>query len=114
MSKKYIEIVEVDDNGKRKVVSSKEEEKFSLKKAVSNFAEKHPKVTKVAKVTGLVVLAGGAALLGASAEKAKSRSSQTTLLSDDDQKLLAENPESSTDTVPVDDANEEVSDTVEC
>ena len=105
--KRYVELVEVDDNGKKTVVSS-EEQKFSPKKAVSDFAEKHPKVVKAAKVTGLVILAGGAALLGAAAVKGKNGSSQTTLLSDDDQKLLAENPESSTDTVPVD-VTEEVS-----
>jgi len=112
MSKRYIEIVEVDDNGKKTVVSSEEQKKFSPKKAVSDFAEKHPKVVKAAKVTGLVILAGGAALLGASAVKAKNGSSPRDLLSADDQKLL-ENPESDTDTIPVEDANE-VSDTVEC
>jgi len=110
MSKKYIEIVEVDDNGKRKVVSS--EEQRSPKKAVSDFAEKHPKVVKAAKVTGLVILAGGAALLGAAAVKAKNGSSPRDLLSDEDMKLL-QNPESDAETVPVDDA-EEVSDTEEC
>ena len=97
MSKRYVEIVEIDDNGNRKVISS-EEQKFSPKKAVSDFAEKHPKVVKAAKVTGLVILAGGAALLGASAVKAKNGSSPRDLLTADDQKLL-ENPES-TDAIP--------------
>lgn len=107
--KRYIEIVDVDDNGKKTVVSS-EEQKFSPKKAVSDFAEKHPKVVKAAKVTGLVILAGGAALLGASAAKAKNGSSPRDLLSADDQKLL-EDSESETET---EDVTEEVSDTVEC
>ncbi len=89
MSKRYVEIVDVDDNGNRKVISS-EEKKFSPKKAVSDFTEKHPKVVKAAKVTGLVILAGGAALLGASAVKAKNGSSETNLLSSDDQKLLGD------------------------
>lgn len=107
--KRYIEIVDVDDNGKKTVVSSEEQKKFSPKKAVSDFAEKHPKVVKAAKVTGLVILAGGAALLGASAAKAKNGSSETNLLSADDQKLL-EDPISETETEGV---TEEVSDTVE-
>lgn len=106
--KRYIEIVDVDDNGKKTVVSS-EEQKFGPKKAVSDFAEKHPKVVKAAKVTGLVILAGGAALLGASAVKAKNGSSSRDLLSADDQKLL-EDPISETETEGV---TEEVSDTVE-
>lgn len=110
MSKRYVEIVEVDDNGNRKVISSEEQRKFSPKKAVSDFAEKHPKAVKAAKVTGLVILAGGAALLGASAAKAKNGSSPRDLLSADDQKLL-ENPES--DAIPVEDANE-VSNEEEC
>ena len=105
MSKRYIEIVDVDENGNRKVISSEEQKEFSPKKAVSDFAEKHPKVVKAAKVTGVVILAGGAALLGASAAKAKNGSSPRDLLSADDQKLL-ENPESDTGTIPVEDANE--------
>ena len=109
--KRYIEIVDVDDNGKKTVVSSEEQKNFSPKKAVSDFAEKHPKVVKAAKVTGLVILAGGAALLGVSAVKAKNGSFPRDLLSADDQKLLAD-PESDTDAVTVDDASE-VSD-VEC
>jgi len=95
--KRYVEIVDVDDNGNRKVISSEEQKKFSPKKAVSDFAEKHPKVVKAAKVTGLVILAGGAALLGASAAKAKNGSSPRDLLSTDDQKLLAD-PESGAET----------------
>lgn len=109
--KRYIEIVDVDDNGKRTVVSSEEQKKFSPKKAVSDFAEKHPKVVKAAKVTGLVILAGGAALLGASAAKAKNGSSETNLLSADDQKLLADPESEATESESV---KEEVSDTVEC
>lgn len=108
--KRYIEIVDVDDNGKKTVVSSEEQKKFSSKKAVSDFAEKHPKVVKAAKVTGLVILAGGVALLGAYAAKAKNGSSSgRDLLSADDQKLL-EDPISETETEGV---TEEVSDTVE-
>lgn len=109
--KRYIEIVDVDDNGKKTVVSSEEQKKFSPKKAVSDFAEKHPKVVKAAKVTGLVILAGGAALLGASAAKAKNGSSSgRDLLSADDQKLLADPESEATESESV---KEEVSDTVE-
>lgn len=108
--KRYIEIVDVDDNGKKTVVSS-EEQKFSPKKAVSDFAEKHPKVVKAAKVTGLVILAGGAALLGAYAVKAKNGSSPRDLLSADDQKLLADPESEATESEGV---TEEVSDTEEC
>ena len=107
--KRYVEIVEVDDNGNRKVISSEEQKKFSPKKAVSDFAEKHPKVVKAAKVTGLVILAGGAALLGVSAVKSKCGSSETNLLNSDDQKLLGDSV-SETETEGV---TEEVSDTVE-
>lgn len=105
--KRYIEIVDVDDNGQRTLVSSEEQKK----KAISDFAEKHPKVVKAAKITGLVILAGGAALLVASAAKAKNGSSETNLLSDD-QKLLAD-PESEAATES-ESVKEEVSDTVEC
>lgn len=74
--KRYTEIVEVDDNGNRKVISSEEQKaKFDLKKSASNFAEKHPKVVKAAKVTGLVILAAGAVFLGASVVKGKNGSS---------------------------------------
>lgn len=111
MSKRYVEIVDVDENGNRKTISSEEQKaKFSPKKAVSDFAEKHPKVVKAAKVTGLVILAGGAALLGASAVKAKNGASETNLLNSDDQKLLEDPvPETDTDAIPVENevSNEE-------
>ena len=102
--KRYTEIVEVDDNGNRTVISSEEMKKFSPKKAVSDFAEKHPKVVKAAKITGLVILAGGAALLGVAAVKGKNGASDETIfLSDDDLKLLADSKsetEAETESVP--------------
>ena len=106
--KRYTEIVEVDDNGNRTVISSEEQKaKFSPKKAVSDFAEKHPKVVKAAKVTGLVILAGGAALLGASAVKGKCGSSETNLLNSDDQKLLGDPvPETEAETESVAEVSE--------
>ena len=107
MSKRYIEIVEVDENGKRTTVSSKEEKKFSPKTAIADFKTNHPKVTKVVKVIGLVTAAAGVAAVGISVGKSKSKdSSENNLLTEDDQKLLTE---SDTDAIPAEDANEEVS-----
>lgn len=96
--KRYIEIVDVDDNGKKTVVSSKEEKKFSPKTAIADFQTNHPKVTKVVKVIGLVTAAAGVAAVGISIGKSKSKESEDALLSDEDMKLLA-NPEPETETV---------------
>ena len=110
MSKRYVEIVEVDDSGNRTTISSKEEKKFSLKTAIADFKTNHPKVTKVVKVIGLVTAAAGVAAVGISIGKGKSKESEENdLFTEDDQKLLTE---SDTDAIPVENT-EKVSDTVE-
>ncbi|WP_130837549.1 hypothetical protein [Lachnoclostridium sp. Marseille-P6806] len=79
--KRYIEVVDVDDNGKKTVVKS--EEKRSLKEKVKDFGTKHPKAAKAAKIIGIGSLAVGCVAFGLSRSKRSETSSFDELPEDD-------------------------------